>query len=539
MSTGREVKQAPPLADFQYEKIKDFYTGAVVSAPVNQVQGLYVKDRNSFVEQRFDANSAISAMFTAETTIIQKLNMGVCQTLQRLLIRLNVTSSGATAQFAPTPFWFKRIEIYNAQQSKLQVIHPEEILFKLNQIAERNDREALKEICHFGDRGLSWNSPTAAQQMASGETRDFWLPIMSVLDMANLNFRYVKDWIEFRFVTRGDIVESGSGVPAVNSIHFVIQERNLSADTDLLYRSQIWNDLKRYNYLDCYRFSEVSRTALTTGTEYSVNLSSIPPCFSPFMLIAMRQSSTIDENASGLTLSSYVPIGPAGKVQLRYGNNNIMEISGGVNVDLLYRTLSQKYLKGDLLRQFPLYLMSFADSVDGPLAGRFINGYYRFDGNSNQQLVIQPVSGTSCVQTITAANNPAPDGGFWRLGYKECFTDSLAHNASPATIKAALEALPSFKRENLTVTVTQEFSTAGTLTLTFPARCGNVDSLVTMISESVNDGGVAAQSQTTLTTRGVPGIVSGQTHVIDIFVFYYKELHTRNGVLVDKKVYDA
>ena len=537
MSTASDVKQVPPLEDFSYQKIKDFYSGAVVSAPTKQLQGLYTKDRNSFVEQRFDANSAISAMFTAETTIIQKLNMGVCQNLKRLLIRLNVTSSGATAVFAPTPLWFKRIEIYNAQQSKIQVIHPEEMLFKLNQIAEREDREAIKQLCHFGKD--AWTSPTAPHQFASGETRDVWLPIMSVLDQANLNFRYVKDWVEFRFVTRGDIVESGSGVPAVNSIHFVIEERNLSGDTDAIYRSMIWNDLKRYNYLDCYRFSHVSNTALTSGTEYTVPLSSIPPCFSPFMLIAMRQSSTIDQNASSLDLSSYVNIGPGGRIQLRYGSNNIMEISGGVNVDLLYRTLSQKYVKGDLLQKFPLYLMSFADSVDGPLNGRFTNGYYRFDGNSNQQLVIQPVAATACVQTITAAATVQPDGGQFQLVYKECTTDALAYNESAANIKAALEALPSFKRDNLTVTVTQAFSVAGTLVFTFAARCGNVDHLIKMIPVSANDGGVFCDPISTLTTRGIPGIVTSQTHVIDIFVFYYKELYTKQGVLVDKKVYDA
>lgn len=538
MSTASDVKQVPPLEDFSYQKIKDFYSGAVVSAPTKQLQGLYTKDRNSFVEQRFDANSAISAMFTAETTIIQKLNMGVCQNLKRLLIRLNVTSSGATAVFAPTPLWFKRIEIYNAQQSKIQVIHPEEMLFKLNQIAEKEDREAIKQLCHFGKD--SWTSPTAPHQFASGETRDVWLPIMSVLDQANLNFRYVKDWVEFRFVTRGDIVESGSGVPAVNSIHFVIEERNLSGDTDAIYRSMIWNDLKRYNYLDCYRFSHVSNTALTSGTEYTVPLSSIPPCFSPFMLIAMRQSSTIDQNASSLDLSSYVNIGPGGRIQLRYGSNNIMEISGGVNVDLLYRTLSQKYVKGDLLQKFPLYLMSFADSVDGPLNGRFTNGYYRMDGNSNQQLVLVPQAGTACIQVIDAsATNPAPDSGFYALSYKECTTATLAHSADAATIKAALEALPSFKRENLTVTVTQAFSTAGTLTFTFPVRCGNVDSLIQMHPYSANDGGVATSFTAALSQRGVPGIVTSQTHVIDIFVFYYKELYTKQGVLVDKKVYDA
>lgn len=541
MSKGIETKQIPPLSLLRYEKVKDFYdeTGTkTFSAPQSQAQGFYTKDRNSFVEQRFDANSAISAMFTTETSIIQKLNMGVCQNLEKLMIRMNVTVSSASAELAPTPYWFKRIDIYNSAGNKMQTLHPEETLLKLNQIGKENSRYAIKELCHFGDSGVSWRSPTAVQQLASGETRDFYLPLMCVLDSANLNFRYINNWVEFRFTTRSTIVESGSGTVGVNSIHFVIQERNLSSTSEAIYKSTIWNDRKRYNYLDCYRVSNVSSTALVSGTEYSINLSNIPPCFSPFMLIAMRQSSSIDDSVASGAAQQYIPIGPAGKIMLRYGSNNIMEISGGVNTDLLYRTLSQQYVEGDLLQKMPLYLMSFADSVDSPLNGRFINGYYRYDGNSNQALVIQPVSGTSAVQTITSAATVAPDGGQYRLAYNGHITSNIAFDATAATIKAAFEALPSAKAENLTVTVTQAFSVAGTLVLTFAARCGNPKYLVQMIPDSVNDGGVACNPVTALTTRGVAGIVSSQTHVIDLFVFYYKYLETYAGDLKDSKISD-
>lgn len=532
------TEQAAPNIFPGYEMVRDmYYPERVFVAPKYQQQGRYVKESNAFVEQRFDANSAISAMFTTETVIVQKLNFGVCQNLDKLFIRMNVTVSSASVELAPTPYWFKNIDIYNTAGHKIQVLRPEEIMFKLNQISRENTRNAYKELCHFGDSGVSWKSPTAVQQLLSGETRDFYLPLSCVLDSANLNFRYIKNWVEFRFTTRSNIVESGSGTVSVNSIHFVIQERNLTPEAETTYKVLSSNAI-RYNYLDCHRVATVSTTALVSGTEYSINLSSVPRCFSPFILMTMRQSSSIDDSVASGAAQQYIPIGPAGKIMLRQGSNNVMEVSGGVNTDLLYRTLSQQYLEGDLLQKMPMYLISFADSVTGPSIGRFTHGYFKFDGNANQSLVIQPVSGTSAVQTITSAATVAPDGGQYRLFYNGHLTSNIAFDATAATIKAALEALPSFKAENLTVTVTQAFSVAGTLVLTFAARCGNPKYLVQMIPDSVNDGGVACNPVTALTTRGVAGIVSSQTHVIDLFIFYYRELYTQNGELADITVAD-
>lgn len=540
MSKASVTEQAPPSGLYAYKKVRDFYTDREFATPVSQIQDRYVKDKVSFVEQRFDANSAISGMFgSSETTIIQKLNYSVCQQLEKLMIRLNVTVSSSTTELAPVPYWFKRIEIFNASGNKMQVIHPEETVFKLNQISKEYARNALKEICHFGESGVSWRSPSAVNQMMSGETRDFFLPIMSVVDQAGLNFKYLKDWVEFRFVTRGDIRESGSGTVSVNYINFVIQDRNLDEDTKKYYEAYVDTSLKRHYYLDCTRFSHVTNTALTSGSDYIVNLSAIPQCFSPFILVSMRQSSTVDDAVTAGAMQAYIPVGPGGKIMLKDGSNNIMEVSGNVNVDLLYRTLSQQYAEGDLLQIMPLYLMSFANSVEGPLAGRWTNGYYAFNGTSNQSLVINAVSGTSAVQTITSAATASLNGGNYRLSYLGHITGNLAYNETASNIKAALEGLPSFKAENLTVTVTQPFSTAGTLVLTFAARCGNPKALVQCIPDSVNSTGVFANPVTSLTTRGIAGIVNSQTHVIDIFVFYYKELYSIKGILGDNKIYNV
>lgn len=117
--------------------------------------------------------------------------------------------------------------------------------------------------------------------------------------------------------------------------------------------------------------------------------------------------------------------------------------------------------------------------------------------------VLGQVSGTGTpvneVQTVTITGSPT--GGTFRLQYDGETTTAIAHNASAATVQAALEALPSIGTGN--VACGGGALPGAAVTVTFQNYCGGLNHPMLVAISSLT-GGTSPAIAVTETTAGRP-----------------------------------
>jgi hypothetical protein len=170
--------------------------------------------------------------------------------------------------------------------------------------------------------------------------------------------------------------------------------------------------------------------------------------------------------------------------------------------------------------------------VKAALHGHQGQGYWHFDHNqASAFLALTPdASGTPEVQTIATDNAITAK---YRLQFRGEFTVALAHTADVATIKAALEALHSFKTsrgEPMTVVVNSTLATSNkstTFTITSDEDLQDKDLI------HFHALGQHTAATTTRTTRLRPGWfdTSGGDNAYNITVYAYRfrEAHVMKG----------
>jgi flagellar capping protein FliD len=122
-------------------------------------------------------------------------------------------------------------------------------------------------------------------------------------------------------------------------------------------------------------------------------------------------------------------------------------------------------------------------------------------------------SGVSEVQTMTPS--PTPSSGTYTLTYEGQTTDAIDHNASPATIQAALEALATVNTDDITVDGGANGLADGAVTFTFSDTLGDVSMI------SIDDSNLAPATAVTVaeTTKGVPAYISRSSNTIDDVIY--------------------
>jgi len=172
------------------------------------------------------------------------------------------------------------------------------------------------------------------------------------------------------------------------------------------------------------------------------------------------------------------------------------------------------------------YLISFCNNAKQSLAG-MENGYLRLDGSKYTLAVTPDVAKIDTVQTITLASAAVNTQGAYLLSFRGNTTNSLAFNASAATIQTALNNLPEFKSYSggpLTATVSAAFSASAAPSITLNAKGAsppNLDGdLITFnnINSATSTTAASVDSATTtVSTNGVAGWTTGSSYIVDIY----------------------
>lgn len=124
---------------------------------------------------------------------------------------------------------------------------------------------------------------------------------------------------------------------------------------------------------------------------------------------------------------------------------------------------------------------------------------YESDNCASTNVAPDPcvITGTNEVQTATITG--APTGGTYTLSFWGYTTTPLAFNAAPATVQAALEALPNVEPGDITVT-----GTASALTFTFGGQW-QYENVPQITATGSFTGGTTPAINTATTTPGVRG----------------------------------
>jgi hypothetical protein len=178
-----------------------------------------------------------------------------------------------------------------------------------------------------------------------------------------------------------------------------------------------------------------------------------------------------------------------------------------------------------------MYVLPLCADIKKAFAGMLDGGFMNFDGTKIKLSIVPSAAGTAAVQTVNLAGGA--NAGYYKLAFRGETTNSLAYNTSAANVKAALEALRTFKDyPGSPLTVTASGTAAADFTLTFDSTVEppqDQKDLVQLIAETINATGTGDFSDTSVTTYGKKGWTTGSAYTIDIYGYKFRDLFLRDG----------
>lgn len=430
--------------------------------------------------------------------------------------KLVVTS--ASVGILPFNFCWDKIEIHcNNVEGQQQVIYNDESNFALQSLPEK-ERKYREKQAWYGDRGflkernlpvgthyLKFSIPTNFLERYGGHT-------------------YGIDSILFRIYFRSDIVTSGSvSNISLSAFNLNIECAKLS-DYDRSMELALHSKFPtRHVFVEPQRVSEKNLT-WAASTQHNIRLDGLNGCC-PFMVAVLKNGTS--PGASSGNLCKYVHPGNDCTVDIvNSSGTSLYGLGNAVKVSVLRDYFIQNFPYSDFNKgQYQqMLLIPFCDDVQSAWSGNMEGGYFKFNGNNDYQLRVTTGSAaTSEVHTFTLTN-AANDSGFYRLALPNGeVTDSLAYNDSVSVMKAAVEALPYFKKTGITATFSGTAEASFTLTLTGGSILDDLGGAVKIICDSLNDGGVAEDASSSVTTVGIAGSPVGSSYSLEIYGFMYKE----------------
>ena len=439
-------------------------------------------------------------------------------------VRYTITNSDASNEMKcePVPYFCSKIEYFANDGTSLLYTQRDNTSFWEVMALTPEDQQSKS---WRQDLNVSAGYYHSHDQHKRSVQRAYRLPLITnplVLAREHLGAAVGDIYIKFHF-QKCEISGNHDDVQ-LDDISLEFEIERLSADDEKQVLS-LKNQASLHRFLEPMKVEYASQT-LTASTKSTFSLDSVVgDC--PFILFCVRSATTVGNRLKTVNL------GPTATVDIEDSTGR--SIYGGgqaVRLDLIMKHLKSKHFRNpEFIEQRNFYVLPFCDSVQDSFAGSK-HGYFRFDG-SNYKLAITPsAAGTSAVQTLNC-NNPANDGGYYKLAFMGDITDSLAYNANATAIKAALEALPTmldWQGAPLTVTASDALTTDATLTFAATAnpQPNSEKHQVQVICESINDGGVAEFTSTSTTTLGVPGFTTG-SYTVSIYPYLYRRLWSKNG----------
>lgn len=447
--------------------------------------------------------------------------------IRSLTLRFQI-SADANCQIMPVPYWFDRIEILDRKSGKiLQRINNDNLFLNLMTYDQHLASSLAEEVSYHPE--TYYLSP---RLLKANTNRYFWLPLTnSLFDHARVNLKELSSAteIEIRCYAVGSILADSSGaVVTLRESAVKIEEIYEDPDLAVEIKKAFKNNIKEHYFTD-YAWFQDSYAMVASGS------TAIP-------------LDSFNQKANALTVmvrsAARATSGP-GTMKLIDLDNCTFDIqnNNGESLFANSRPVLGAYLKGlrgpDFLKSHYLekegnnvYIIPLSNSLAKILTEHtVVDGFLQFDSTKNQVVINTPAASVNEVQTLTLAG-AAAGAGVYRLSFRGYATNDLAHNTSAANIKAALEALPSFSKTGLQVTVSAALSAGTTVTFTFTDRSGNaVDLNGDLVTCALGLGVTGATSASTArTTLPTFGFVAG-TYNVSVYASYYRALQVEDGMI--------
>lgn len=439
--------------------------------------------------------------------------------IDAMYLRLDVLESAASEMvLCDSPHMIKEIRWYAGrnQNSKFYTSYGDAMYFEALALVNSQQQTSgfLRDLnvseaygegrTHTRSKTFSYRIPLPAHPFS----------VMKAMLMNN------KEEMKIEIDFRDGVVVSGSGTPSLSGFYLEILQHKLSAEAHDEHRK--WFKMPKVNrILEPQWITKTSQT-LTASTETRFELDGFDGKFA-FLVFGIRANSYA---ASSNGLIKFLDLGSEATWDILDTSNKSIH-GKATRLSLQRNHLNSHHIHAEkFLSNRNLYLIPFVNDIKLAFHG-VLDGNFRFNKTKLSLAITPSAAGTSCVQTINC-NNPANDGGYYKLMFRGEMTNSLAYNADAAAIKAALEGLQTFKDYPggpLTVTASGALTTD--ITLTFPATVDppqEAKDLVQVVNESLNDGGVAEYTSSSVTTAGKKGWTTGSSYTIDIYGWKFRDL---------------
>lgn len=467
----------------------------------------------------YSASNFSSSIFSSANGRIEiKIDRGSAEKAIGLKFRIRLQETGGVNSVTPIPvfFLFDRIEFWaEAGSGDMISRHYDNAMFWMYNVYSDEQNESFLNLAG-SSRKWENNKPIKA-----GTYVDYYMNLPGCwIEIVKPFISGFKGDLLVRLYTRNGVVASGSGTLSLSQLDLILEHDDLDDSDRNMHFNHFESNVIRHTYLDMINISESKTCTASTEVKFSLeNL--VGKC--AFMLFGLRSSTSSTSNA----ITNYADLGDTCLIDL-LGPQNQKLLGHGVP---LYakelKSLLNHHFPGSLSKYKNVYIIPFASNA--MKAFTQIDGYMYFHGENYNISLTFPGAPVSEVHTVTLTN-PLNDGGYYQLSYKGYVTDSIIFSANAATIKAALEALPSFIEEGLTATVSGPATSTFTITLNKPVayQNGHANNLIRIIPTSLNDGGVAEIGASSVTTVGEVGWTTG-TYQFDCYAFVYRDLFYDGG----------
>lgn len=447
---------------------------------------------------------------------------------ENIALKLNITCSNAAVTMVPSPWWFRTIKVHSNKGAGeyLKWWYPVENALCLSMepehIRDFYEREGMIRFIELKEEIAC----CYAHPLNVNESRDVYIYLSpSFFEMNSWHGQHISQTLRFELEFNSDFVISGTATNiTVNNISLVVRQHEMPDQEQKEWVRDFRNSKHFYQYLDTIRLTDNGKT-LTAGTLTQYDLQSIIGKI-PLMCITILPSTT--PAASNQSLFRPVTIGESASWELYSPSQEPLLGKGNV--------IRASYLRKEFFRLTgckPLrnfYILPFTDDIRASWQG-IVSNYRAFIGAKDTLGITFGSAGTSEVHTWT--NSATSTVGSWHVYWDGEFLARMVFDRPANDAETDIEASDQFKALGYNIEISAAVSVTGAKTVTFDAKDGCVSQdhrnrPLTLIGQLLND----SDATCTITTRGVPGFVTGSGYQTEIYAFYFRrlEIDTR-GVL--------
>jgi hypothetical protein len=480
-----------------------------------QSQMITLNQQESSIRQQATGNfqNVLNAGGSIDIPLRKNAGHGWCK---NCVLRMDITnSSSGSIRFMPFSHFFDRIDILLPNGSRVQTLYTENLLHDLKNMDSKQAKYWLEHMNSSKYFGISDDI------IVDGDSRTFYLPLTgNFIENTNLFAPIVEGEIIFRLhinpYTQTLISGSITNVTVTRlelelSSPFILQSEFAQALQS--YRS-IQHD-HRYNYPIRQKYT----TTISASDTVDILLSGFNGLFRNLQFFYRAAGSTLRDVFEYQKIDRFTILDS--NLQDVLGGNDQYDAEDSLDFADRYSSNFRKYHNA--------YNYDFGAAPISDAQNGTITGYYPFSGSETLRLYINPA-----VQhkVITLSSSGTPAAGSFRWVYKNEKSDWLAYDANAAANAAAIAALPSFYRNNTTVTVSAAAIDDG-VTITF-GNSQKLEALEPMELLYVEpDASFVETFDSSITTYYKPGHDSSGSYEIIITAHQFATLSTMpNGELI-------